>query len=173
MLHAVDVPPYGGDTVWTSNITALEQLMPQLRAQIDAANVMGVHTAKDAYSPKLQALHDGLKHMVITTTETANEETLHPIITTHPGNKKEVLFFNQAYCRDIAGTSIPEDEMPAFLRGLHHHSTSHQFTVRHTWRNGDLAIWDNRATQHLALNDYAGFRRELHRTTVRGAVPVR
>lgn len=173
LLHAVDVPTYGGDTVWTSNVAALSQLLPSIRAQIDVAGAAGVHTAKDAYSPKMQVIHDGLKHMEITTTESANDETRHPIITTHPSSKKEVLFFNQAYCRDIEGTSVAPDEMAAFLRGLHHHSTSHQFTVRHTWRNGDLAIWDNRATQHLALNDYAGFRRELHRTTVRGAVPVR
>ena len=171
LLHAVDVPPYGGDTVWTSNIAALDQLLPTVRDQISAPGVVGVHTAKDAYSPKMQTIHDGLKHMSITTTESANDETRHPIITTHPGNKKEVLFFNQAYVRDLEGTDLAPDAVPGFLRGLHHHSTSHQFTVRHKWHNGDLAIWDNRATQHLALNDYAGFRRELHRTTVRGGIP--
>jgi taurine dioxygenase len=173
LLHAIDVPPTGGDTVWASNIAALEQLPPDLRGVIDKAGVTGIHTAKDAYSPKMQAMHDGLKHMDIQTTETANEERSHPIITTHPGNKREVLFFNQAYCRDIDGIDIDEAHRPGFLRKLHNHSTDHRFTVRHRWRNGDLAIWDNRGTQHLALNDYAGQRRELHRTTVKGGVPSR
>lgn len=172
LLHAIDVPAYGGDTVWTNNIVALEQLLPNVRAQIDTPGAQGVHTAKDAYSPKMQVVHDGLKHMEITTTEDANELHFHPLITRHPGNGKETLFFNQAYVRDLRNVAIDGDDTAAFMRGLHHHTTSHQFTVRHRWRNGDLAIWDNRATQHLALNDYGGFRRELHRTTVEGNVPV-
>jgi taurine dioxygenase len=132
---------------------------------------MGVHTAKDAYSPKMQQLHDGLKHMDIRTSEDANDARCHPIITTHPGNKQQVLFFNMAYCRDLQGVAV--DDVGRFLQALTRMSTDHALTVRHRWRNGDLAIWDNRATQHLALNDYAGFRRELHRTTVEGGVPTR
>ena len=173
LLHAIDVPPSGGDTVWTSNVAALEQMTPDVRAVLDQPGVSGVHTAKDAYSPKMQSLHDGLKHMDIRTTEDANDERSHPIIVIHPTSGREVLFFNQAYCRDIAGTDMADERRPAFLRNLHHHSTDHRFTVRHRWRNGDLAIWDNRSTQHLALNDYGGQRRELHRTTVRGTVPAR
>lgn len=171
LLHAIDVPSYGGDTVWTNNIVALKQLMPNIRQQLDKPGARGIHTAKDAYSPKMQAIHDGLKHMEITTTEDANDLHAHPLITRHPGNGKETLFFNQAYVRDLEGVDVEPGEMANFMRGLHHHTTSHQFTVRHRWRNGDLAIWDNRATQHLALNDYGGFRRELHRTTVEGNVP--
>ena len=173
LLHAIDVPAFGGDTVWTNNIAALDQLLPPFRDAIDAVGAMGVHTAKDAYSPKMQSIHDGLKHMDIRTTEDANELQTHPVITTHPGNGRETLFFNQAYVRDLEGVEVPDGDVDAFMRGLHHHSTSHQFTVRHRWRNGDLAIWDNRATQHLALNDYGGFRRELHRTTVQGGAPTR
>lgn len=173
LLHAIDVPPYGGDTVWTNNIAALDQLLPPFRAALDVEGAMGVHTAKDAYSPKMQVIHDGLKHMEITTTEDANDLTAHPIITTHPGNHKQVLFFNQAYVRDLEGVEVDGGDVAGFLRGLHHHSTAHHLTVRHRWRNGDLAIWDNRATQHLALNDYGGFRRELHRTTVQGGAPTR
>ncbi len=174
LLHAIDVPAYGGDTVWTNNIAALDQLMPKVRAQIDGTEAHGIHTAKDAYSPKMQSIHDGLKHMDIRTTEDANNTRAHPLITTHPGNGKETLFFNQAYVRDIEGAALDDgQDVAECMRGLHHHTTSHQFTVRHRWRNGDLAIWDNRATQHLALNDYAGSRRELHRTTVEGNAPVR
>ncbi|HUR78781.1 MAG TPA: TauD/TfdA family dioxygenase [Acidimicrobiales bacterium] len=173
LLHAIDVPAYGGDTVWTSNIAALDRLGPHLRAPIDKPDGKGVHTAKDAYSPKMQTLHDGLKSMDIRTTEDANEARTHPIITTHPGNRHQVLFFNFAYCRDLADVEVEPERVPAFLLSLHRHTTDHAFTVRHRWRNGDLAIWDNRATQHFALNDYGGFRRELHRTTVQGGVPAR
>ena len=171
LLHAIDVPPYGGDTVWTSNIAALDRLPPHHRAAIDKPEAKGVHTAKDAYSPKMQAMHDGLKSMQIVTTEDANDERRHPVITTHPGNKREVLFFNLAYVRDFEGVDV--ENTLQFMLSLHRHTTDHALTVRHRWRNGDLAIWDNRATQHLALNDYAGFRRELHRTTVQGGIPTR
>ena len=140
---------------------------------LDRPDVFGVHTAKDAYSPKMQAMHDGLRHMTIQTTEDANNTRNHPVIVTHPTSGREVLFFNQAYCRDLDGAGVEPNACRRSCRGLHHHSTDHKFTVRHRWRNGDLAIWDNRSTQHLALNDYGGHRRELHRTTVRGTIPTR
>jgi taurine dioxygenase len=171
LLHAVDVPPYGGDTVFTSMVAALEHLPWDLRADVEADHVEGVHTAKDAYSPKLQALHDGLGSMDIRTDESANETRSHPLVCTHPTSGKRVLFFNQTYVRDLAGTELDDDARRLLLHRLHDHSTDHRFTFRHRWRNGDLVIWDNRATQHLAVNDYGGHRRELHRTTVQGTVP--
>jgi len=171
LLHAVDVPPVGGDTVWTSMVAALDQLPGDLRGIVDRPGVQGVHTAKDAYSPKLQALHDGLAHMDIRTDETANEVRSHPLLCTHPTSGRRVLFFNQAYVRDLEG--VDPDTTSGVLHRLHDHSTDHRFTMRHRWRDGDLVIWDNRATQHYALNDYAGYRRELRRTTVEGTVPAR
>jgi taurine dioxygenase len=173
LLHAVDVPPVGGDTVFTSMVAALDHLPGDLRAVVDTPTARGVHTAKDAYSPKLQALHDGLRHMDIRTDESANEVREHPLVCTQPTSGKQVLFFNQTYVRDLAGVEL-DDASPAWavLHRLHDHSTDHRFTVRHRWRDGDLVIWDNRATQHLALNDYGGARRELHRTTVQGTVPA-
>ena len=173
LLHAVDVPRHGGDTVFTSMVAALDWLPGDLREVVEAPDAAGVHTAKDAYSPKLQALHDGLRHMDIRTDESANEERAHPLVCTHPTSGRRVLFFNQAYVRDLAGVALDEAERRAVLARLHHHSTEHRFTVRHRWRDGDLVIWDNRATQHLALNDYGGQRRELRRTTVEGTAPTR
>ena len=173
LLHAIDVPPVGGDTVFTSMVAALEHLPGDLREMVEQPGASGVHTARDAYSPKLQALHDGLGHMDIRTDESANETRTHPLVCTHPTSGKRVLFFNQTYVRDLAGVDLDEGNPAwAVLHRLHDHSTDHRFTVRHRWRDGDLVIWDNRATQHLALNDYGGSRRELHRTTVQGTVPA-
>jgi taurine dioxygenase len=172
LLHAIDVPRYGGDTVFTSMAAALDWLPGDLRELVETPGAAGVHTARDAYSPKLQALHDGLRHMDIRTDESANAERTHPLLCTHPTSGRQVLFFNQAYVRDLTGTDLDEDARRAVLWRLHQHSTEHRFTVRHRWRDGDLVIWDNRATQHLALNDYGGQRRELHRTTVEGTVPA-
>lgn len=172
LLHAIDVPPYGGDTVFTSMVSALEHLPWDLRDAVEADGLAGVHTAKDAYSPKLQALHDGLGSMDIRTDDSANETRTHPLVCTHPTSGKRVLFFNQAYVRDLEGTELDDEARRLLLHRLHDHSTDHRFTVRHRWADGDLVIWDNRATQHLAVNDYGGHRRELHRTTVQGTVPA-
>jgi taurine dioxygenase len=171
LLHAVDVPRFGGDTVFTSMAAALDWLPGDLREVVEAPGAAGLHTARDAYSPKLQALHDGLRHMDIQTDESANEERRHPLVCTHPTSGRRVLFFNQAYVRDLVGVDLEDAARRTALGRLHQHSTEHRFTVRHRWRDGDLVIWDNRATQHLALNDYGGQRRELHRTTVEGTVP--
>jgi taurine dioxygenase len=174
LLHAIDVPKVGGDTVYTSMVAALEQLPPDLRAVVDTPGAMGVHTARDAYSPKLQPLHDGLRHMDIRTEESANDTRCHPLLCTHPTSGRPVLFFNQAYVRDLVGVDTDGERRAtsALLHRLHDHSTDHRFTFRHRWRDGDLVIWDNRATQHLAVNDYGGQRRELHRTTVVGTTPA-
>lgn len=169
ILHALDVPPYGGDTVWSSMYAAYDTLSEEMKAKL--AGITALHTARDAYSPKMQAIHDGLSHMRIVCDERANDVRAHPLIRTHPETGRTVLWFNSAYVRDLQGEGV--DDVEALLQWLHTHTTNIRFTVRHRWSDGDVAIWDNRCTQHLALNDYAGFRRELHRTTVAGEVPIR
>ena len=152
-------------------VAALEWLPGDLRAAVDQPGVLGVHTAKDAYSPKLQfaprrARPHGHPHRRV------GQRAPHAPARVHPSHERQpVLFFNQTYVRDLERPRRPSS-VPGLLRRLHQHSTDHRFTVRHRWRNGDLVIWDNRATQHLAVNDYGGHRRELHRTTVEGTVPA-
>ncbi|MFM8482001.1 MAG: TauD/TfdA dioxygenase family protein, partial [Actinomycetota bacterium] len=128
------------------------------------------HTARDAYSRRMQPLHSGMRGMEIVCDDSANDEQMHPLVCRHPETGRTVLFYNRAYVRDIAG--MDHDEAQSLMAFLHQHTTDARFTYRHRWQDGDVVIWDNRATQHLALNDYAGFRRELNRTTVAGSVPV-
>ena len=168
ILLALDIPPYGGDTLWSCMAAAYSALSPQQKEQFES--IQSVHTARDAYSPKLQAIHSGLSSMNIVCDDSANNVSLHPLITTHPETGKKILFFNRAYVRDLVG--IDDAEKKQLLDWLHLHTTDAKFSVRHKWSVGDLAIWDNRSTQHYALNDYAGFRRELHRTTVAGSSPT-
>jgi len=167
ILHALDIPPYGGDTLWASMTAAYAHLHADKKVELDG--VMAVHTARDAYSRKMQPLHSGLSGMNIVCDDSANDTQVHPLVVTHPETNKRVLFFNRAYVRDLIG--VPEAEVPSMLDWLHNYTTDARFTLRHRWSRGDLLIWDNRSTQHYALNDYAGFRRELHRTTVAGAPP--
>jgi taurine dioxygenase len=169
VLAAVDLPPWGGDTVFASMTAAWSALGPQMRERLSTLDA--VHTARDAYSRRMQPLHSGMRGMSIVCDDSANDERVHPLVTTHPETGKEVLFFNRAYVRDIVGMDIAESA--ELLDFLHAHTTDVRFQYRHRWRAGDVVIWDNRSTQHFAINDYAGFRRELHRTTVKGGVPSR
>jgi taurine dioxygenase len=168
LLFAIDIPPYGGDTLWASMTAAWRHLSDDRRAEL--LSVTAVHTARDAYSRKMQPLHSGLSAMNIVCDDTANDTELHPLVVRHPETGKDVLFFNRAYVRDLLG--VEADRVQPLLDWLHAHTTDARFTLRHRWSAGDLVIWDNRSTQHYALNDYAGFRRELHRTTVAGARPA-
>lgn len=167
LLFAIDIPPYGGDTLWSSMTAAWRQLSDDKRAELAA--VTAVHTARDAYSRKMQPLHSGLSGMNIVCDDTANDTEMHPLIVTHPETGKQAIFFNRAYVRDLLG--IDAARVQSMLDWLHSYTTDARFTLRHRWSPGDLVIWDNRSTQHYALNDYAGFRRELHRTTVAGERP--
>lgn len=169
ILHALDIPPHGGDTCFSSMTRAYDALSP--RQKEDFLPLRGVHTARDAYSPRMQAVHSGLSGMNIVCDESAHDVTLHPLVRVHPETGRTVLFYNRAYVRDIVGIE-DEQERRSLMEWLHLHTTDAKFGYRHRWSRGDLLIWDNRSTQHYALNDYAGFRRELHRTTVAGEIPV-
>jgi taurine dioxygenase len=169
ILSAVDVPPWGGDTCFASMTAAWNALHEPMQIRLRALNA--VHSARDAYSPKMQALHTGMSGMQIVCDESANDHKVHPLVPVHPETGKEVLFFNRAYVRDIE--EMPNDEAQSLMSFLHLHTTDVKFMYRHRWQSGDVVIWDNRSTQHVALNDYAGFRRELRRTTIAGESPQR
>ena len=169
ILSAVDVPPWGGDTCFASMTAAWNALHEPMQIRLRALNA--VHSARDAYSPKMQALHTGMSGMQIVCDESANDHRVHPLVPVHPETGKEVLFFNRAYVREIE--NMPHDEAQSLMSFLHLHTTDVKFMYRHRWQSGDVVIWDNRSTQHVALNDYAGFRRELRRTTIAGGSPQR
>ncbi|CAB4723022.1 MAG: hypothetical protein F2909_07550 [Actinobacteria bacterium] len=169
ILSAVDVPTWGGDTCFASMTAAWNALHAPMQDRLRQLNA--VHSARDAYSPKMQALHTGMSGMHIVCDESANEFVVHPLVPRHAETRKEVLYFNRAYVRDIE--NMPDDEAQSLMAFLHLHTTDVKFMYRHRWLRGDVVIWDNRSTQHVALNDYAGFRRELRRTTIAGESPKR
>ena len=179
ILAAVDVPPWGGDTVFASMTSAWAALSGDTQARIRQLD--GIHTARDAYSRRMQPLHSGMRGMNIVCDDTADEVRRHPLVTRHPETGREVLFFNRAYVRDLVSSvrddgseeELSSDEAAELLRWLHEHTTDVRFTYRHRWVAGDVVMWDNRSVQHNALNDYAGFRREMRRTTVVGQRPAR
>jgi taurine dioxygenase len=168
ILAAVDVPTHGGDTVFASMSAAWRALDSTTQSRL--RELTAIHTARDAYSRRMQPVHSGMRGMTIECDDSAEDERRHPLVRRHPETGETALFFNRAYVRDIA--DMDRDEAVHLLNFLHAHTTDATVSYRHRWLPGDVVVWDNRSTQHLAVNDYAGFRRELTRTTVRGEVPV-
>ena len=170
LLWSLQVPPHGGDTMWSNQELAYQTLSPGLRAMLDQTDV--VHSAGWAYSADgVLARTASGRSMQIATSDDALAEQVHPAVTTHPETGRKALFVNPTYSVRFDGWSAA-DSAPV-LQHLYTHGTRDAFTCRFRWTADTLAIWDNRCTQHNALNDYSGHRRELHRTTVAGAAPRR
>jgi taurine dioxygenase len=170
ILYAIDVPSVGGDTVWASNTAAYSHLDGKTQMLLNGMN--GIHSASASYSPDQQDLHSQLSNMTIETSEEAKATQEHPLVCKHPETGKPSLFFNPTYVRGLKGPELKtKEEEENLMKWLNQWTTGIQFTFRHKWSSGDLVIWDNRSTQHIALNDYKGERRELNRTTASDSIP--
>jgi taurine dioxygenase len=170
MLYAVEVPEKGGDTLLADAIQAYEALPSKTRERI--ADLSGVHSAEHIYGPggfyQQRATGDA------SGTRTGNMEAArgsveHPVVRTHPETGEKILYVNFAFTTGIAG--MPEEEARPLLSELVQHGVRDEFVTRLHWEPGTLAIWDNRSTQHYALNDYAGHRREMLRVVIEGDRP--
>ncbi|MEP6624618.1 MAG: TauD/TfdA family dioxygenase [Acidimicrobiia bacterium] len=169
MLHALEIPPYGGDTLWANQYLAFDTLSVGLQTALRAID--GVHSARDAYSPKMQAVHDLFAGMTVHTSEDANRSQRHPVVRRHPETGREALYVNAQYTVGLADW-WPAEQQP-LLDFLFAHATQDSFTCRWRWAVGDVAFWDNRGAQHMVMGDVRGARRAMHRTTVAGDAPAR
>jgi taurine dioxygenase len=169
LLHAWDVPAHGGDTVWSNQYLAYETLSAGLRQTLDG--LRAVHSAGMAYGTGglLDQFKD-LTSMAIAPSEEAFAEHVHPAVIVHPVTGRPALYVDPVYTTRFEGWT--KEESHALLGHLQRHSTNENFTCRLRWSVRTLAIWDNRCTMHNALNDYSGVRREMYRTSVKGAAPA-
>ena len=167
ILHALEVPPYGGDTIFASQTLAYSTLSVGMQSMLDG--LMGVHSAVNAYSPKMQKVHDTFEGMTVKTDNTATQTRTHPVVRVHGETEQPALFVNAQYTIGLHGFA-PHEAKP-LLDFLFAHSTRTDYTCRWQWRVGDVAMWDNRAVQHMAMADFTGHRRAMHRTTVAGEEP--
>ncbi|MBI1212068.1 MAG: taurine dioxygenase [Alphaproteobacteria bacterium] len=168
LLYAHEVPDYGGDTLFQNQYLAYETLSDGLKETL--RGLRAVHSAGAAYGTG--GYLDSVKHKMSTAIEPSKDayhEMVHPIVVRHPESGKPALFVNPVYTVRIDGWSHGESQ--ALLQYLYKHALNDNFTCRVRWAKGTLTIWDNRATQHNALNDYHGQRREMFRTSVAGAAP--
>jgi taurine dioxygenase len=159
----------GGDTLWANTVTAYQSLPADLRDLADRLRVIHTNTHDNA-SAKLRgergdaALEATEKQFVSTVFETE-----HPAVRVHPETGERALLLG-GFARTVLGW-LP-DASRDLIRTLQEYITRPEQTVRWRWREGDLAIWDNRATQHYAIYDYDGAHRRGERVTVAGPIPV-
>ncbi|CAN7679764.1 TauD/TfdA family dioxygenase [Paraburkholderia hospita] len=167
ILRAVVIPPYGGDTVWANTAAAYENLPEPLRRLADT--LWALHTnAYDYASSHVNADTEQLKRYREVFTSTVYE-TEHPVVRVHPETGERSLVLGH-FVQRLKGLSAGDSTH--LLQTFHDHVTRLENTVRWNWTQGDVAIWDNRATQHYAINDYGDAHRVVRRATVHGDVPV-
>jgi alpha-ketoglutarate-dependent sulfate ester dioxygenase len=171
ILRAVTLPPYGGTTVWANTVRAYETLPAPLKALAEA--LRAVHSNLYDYAGakgeqrvggvdvKERAFREEFEHLEF--------ETEHPVVRIHPETQERSLVLGH-FVRRFVGLSSGDsaDLLALFQR----HITRLENTVRWSWAVGDIAIWDNRSTQHYAVADYDDHPRLLHRITLAGDLPV-
>lgn len=167
ILRSVEVPPYGGDTVWANCALAYRTLSPAMQTmlrplKVRMSAVNNAHTQKLADGKELNFASDEAR-------EAAFAGNAHPLVRTHPMTGELALFVDEVYAVGIEG--MTQAESLPLLDFLCRHITQHHYTVRLKWEPGMVAMWDNRGALHLAANDYDGFRREMYRTTMAGERP--
>lgn len=166
ILHAIETPPYGGDTVFASMGAAYEGLSERFRAMI--AGLSAWHSSRHVFGDT-QKDTDSVRSGRVGNAAAATQDSLHPVVIRHPLSGRKGLFVNPQFTTRIDGLSPLESE--SVLGALYRHCQKPEFQCRVSWRAGDVTLWDNRATWHKAINDYQGHRRLMHRVTVEG-VPL-
>ncbi|WP_130832251.1 taurine dioxygenase [[Erwinia] mediterraneensis] len=166
ILTAKLLPESGGDTLWASGIAAWEALSTPFQNLL--SELQAEHDFKKSFQEykyrKSEEEHQRWQQAVA-----KHPPVQHPVVRTHPVSGKKALFVNEGFTTRILGVSEKESE--ALLSFLFAHITKPEFQVRWRWRENDVAIWDNRVTQHYACADYYPARRVMHRATVLGDVP--
>jgi taurine dioxygenase len=167
ILYAVDVPPYGGDTMFSNQYLAYQTLSPGMQRML--AGLTAIHSARGPFAPDGRS-STNWKNMQVETSEKAYEEVEHPVVRTHPETGRKMLFVNRTFT--VRFKDMSEQESKPLLEYLFAHASHERLTCRFRWTPGAVAFWDNRAVLHHALNDYAGHRREMRRVAIAGDRPV-
>ena len=163
MLYALEIPPYGGDTLFANQYLAYETLSEGLKKTL--AGLTGINTSAKAEVSKTREdrMRDAGAALKVLTGR-------HPAVRMHPESGRNALYVNVGHTARFGGWS--EAESAPLLDYLFAHQVRPEFTCRFRWMPGSLAFWDNRCALHNPVNDYHGFRRVMHRVTLAGDTPV-
>ena len=163
-LIAREVPPQGGDTLFSNQYLAYESLSEGLKQTL--STLTGISSSAKADVSKSRE-----DRMANSPAARANEvlEAEHPVVRTHPETIRRAIYINVGHTLRFKDWTV--EESAPLLNYLHQHQIKPEFTCRFQWRTGSLALWDNRAALHYPLNDYHGYRRIMHRITLQGDRP--
>jgi len=177
-LRAVEVPEFGGDTIWANSALAYatlsdtyQQMISGLRVHFSMREVLRTaHEAveqSDTPMGRLAATRDARElpeHI-----QRKIDGSVHPMVRTHPVTGEKALYYDGTYAVGIEG--MTDEEARSILGFLLNFLVQHEFTCRLRWEPDTIVLWDNRLCVHQAFNDYQGHRREMYRTTVAGETP--
>ena len=167
ILRAIEVPEAGGDTLWANTVTAYDDLPPPLKALVDDLRAIhsNAYDYANVFANASQEKAEKYRQVFASTVY----ETEHPVVRVHPETGERSLLVGQ-FVKQFVGLNTADSQRIYAI--LQDHITKPENTVRWSWRDGDVAIWDNRATQHRAIADFGQQHRHLRRATIAGTVPL-
>ena len=164
MLIALEVPPFGGDTLFANMYAAFEALSPGMQAMLQTLKGVSSSAKADASRTREDRIKTDAR------AEARKEYVAeHPVVRTHPETGRKALYVNVGHT--LRFQDMTEEESAPLLHFLFQHQVRPEFTCRFSWRPGSIALWDNRCAQHNPINDYHGYRRIMHRVTLAGDRP--
>ncbi len=162
ILRGVEIPPLGGDTCWASAVSAYDGLDAATKAQIEP--LLAVHDTRPAQRRYAKTAED------LERIDRENPPSEHPVVRVHPDTGERMLFVNAGQTKSIVG--MAPDESDALLEKLYAQFSRPEYQVRFRWRPNSIAIWDERSTQHYAVQGFEGLEeRIMHRICVVGDEP--
>jgi taurine dioxygenase len=163
ILYAMEVPPYGGDTLFANQYLAYETLSDGMKRML--SGLKAIHSDRKVAGP---AANRNAQRSTKVREDAAWRETVnaHPVVVTHPETRRKLLYVNASYTQGFEG--MTEEESKPLLRYLLEHGHRPEFTCRFRYETGSIAFWDNRVCKHLAIHDAGPFRRVMRRTQICG-----
>ena len=162
LLYAIEIPPYGGDTLFSNQYMAYETLSDGLKKTLSELVAVNTSSKPEVSMTREDRMREaGMELNVLS--------ALHPAVRTHPETGSKALYVNIAHTTHFEDWT--EQESKSLLEFLFQHQVRPEFTCRFRWDKNSLAFWDNRCVQHNPVNDYQGFRRIMHRVTIAGDKP--
>lgn len=169
LLYAVEVPDAGGDTLFANMHAAYDALSDGMKEMLNG--MTAIYSSEKGYSGKRAERMKGLQGMKNAVAgEIESFESEHPIVRTHPETERKALYVSKSHTLRFKDMTVAESE--PLINYLSDFAARPEFTCRVRWQPRTLTIWDNRSTNHYALNDYSGKARRMHRVTVEGDRPV-
>jgi len=155
LLYSVEIPTYGGDTLFASGTAAYDTLDSAVKAKVEGRRAVNYYVYNSVVRNDKQAVD-------------ATSQATHPVVRTHDETKRKALYVNRLMSVKIE--DMPEEESDRLLNLLFDHSEKPEFVYTHVWRKGDLIVWDNRCSSHARTDFPSDQRRLLLRTTVKSTV---